>query len=537
MSGRRKPAPRTEPAHSFMYEPQNLPAAPHTTDSETLLGTVANALQNPFNQRQQQAFAKSFQQRLSLIWGPPGTGKTTVLAGIILGWLEHARLTDKPVRIGIGAANYNAIDKVLIETLDLYDYAGQTGHTLPTVKIARLRGDHSQPPSDDRIEDIPRNSALGKDIAQELDQPSSSIVLGGTWMQLGKLSEVTSGAGRPISQWFDLLIIDEASQVEVSAAGAYFLLLAEGAHVVLAGDHKQLGPIYGFEIRDQGEGLFDCIFSYMKLAHNVPHTALDQNYRNNNEIAEWPKIRFYPEGYFANFPQRRLSLRLPKNSAGAQPNWPVQLPWSDSYLSILDPDQPVVVITYGATSYTLSNPFEAQTVAALTYLYRHLLEQQEGALDDTFFWEQRLGIVTPHRAQIASIRNKLVEASDVFTAPRPIVDTVDRFQGLERDLIIASYTVADPDFVRSEDEFILSPRRFNVTLTRARSKFIMFISNAITQHLPSDIDVASEAAHLQLFVESYCSVIRELDLPFYDNGVLTHLPCRLRVPRSNETIS
>ena len=113
--------------------------------------------------------------------------------------------------------------------------------------------------------------------------------------------------------------------------------------------------------------------------------------------------------------------------------------------------------------------------------------------------------------------------------PPPFVDTVDRFQGQERDLMIASYVVADRDFVAAEEAFILNPRRFNVTLTRARSKFIMFVSDAILQHLPADADVARDAAHLQLFAENYCTTIdEEIELPYFDGGRLTTMRCRLR---------
>jgi hypothetical protein len=73
------------------------------------------------------------------------------------------------------------------------------------------------------------------------------------------------------------------------------------------------------------------------------------------------------------------------------------------------------------------------------------------------------------------------------------VDTVDRFRGQDSNLIIASYTVDDRDFVVSEAEFILDPPRFNVTLTRARSKFIMFVSDAVFGHLPSNPEVARGA--------------------------------------------
>ena len=129
----------------------------------------------------------------------------------------------------------------------------------------------------------------------------------------------------------------------------------------------------------------------------------------------------------------------------------------------------------------------------------------------------------------ATIRNLLVEAAGMPMDPPPFVDTVDRFQGQERDLMIASYVVADRDFVASEEAFILNPRRFNVTLTRARSKFVMFVSEAILQHLPSDADVARDAAHLQLFVEEYCASMREeIVLPYVDGTTLMPMTCTLR---------
>ena len=348
-------------------------------------------------------------------------------------------------------------------------------------------------------------------------------------MQLGRLAERMSTHGEPAAPWFDLLLLDEASQVPVAAAAAYFLLLKPEAHVVLAGDHKQLGPIYGFAVRDSAHGLFDCIFAYMRETHGQQPIALEQNYRTNREIAAWPKARFYSEGYEAFFPQRRLQLSLPPPCGHPPVAWPASLPWSDLFLTLLDPAMPITVVTYAAQPFTLSNPFEAQLVASLAYLYRCLLHREGHGPDDPAFWADALGIVTPHRAQMATIRNLLVEAAGMAMDPPPFVDTVDRFQGQERDLMIASYVVADRDFVASEEAFILNPRRFNVTLTRARSKFIMFVSEAILQHLPSDADVARDAAHLQLFVEEYCASIRaEIVLPYVDGTTLVHMACTLR---------
>jgi len=355
------------------------------------------------------------------------------------------------------------------------------------------------------------------------------VVVGGTWMQLGRLAEAVSGDGTPVARWFDLLVIDEASQVPVASAAAYFLLLREDGHVILAGDHKQLGPIYGFEMRDSVQGLFDCIFSYMHETHRKDPVALDRNYRTNTEISGWPKERFYSEGYEAFFPERRLEIALPPATGSPPDGWPENLPWSDLFLRILDPEIPVVVISYGVHTSTLSNPFEAQMVAALALLYRRILEQDGNGPGDQEFWSEHLGIVTPHRAQMSTIRNLLVDAAGMPMDSPPFVDTVDRFQGQERDLMIASYVVADRDFVAAEEAFILNPRRFNVTLNRARSKFIMFVSDAILQHLPADADVARDAAHLQLFAENYCTTIdEEIELPYFDGGRLMTMRCRLR---------
>lgn len=531
MAKARKEHPRTEPAYGFLYEPGSL-EPPSVSASD--LPKPAPYLENPLNARQVEAFRRSFTDRLFLLWGPPGTGKTTVLAGMILGWLERAWANRSPLSIGVGASNYNAIDNVLREVADLLDRRSRREGMPPqSVRLARVRSDAATAPGDDRIEDLARSTEAARTLGRDLLSPTACTVIGGTWMQLGKLAESVTEGQKPLARWFDLLVIDEASQVEVSTAAAYFLLLKENAHVVLAGDHRQLGPIYQFAMDDSAGGLFDCIFSFMKESHAFEPVMLEKNYRTNVEIGDWPKLRFYSEGYESFHPQRRLQIDLPERTDDPPDGWPRTLPWNADYLRILDPNLPVAVITYDARTYTLSNPFEAQVVTALATLYRKLLV--EGGFytgeDDSWndFWNERLSIVTPHRAQMATIRNLLIDSARMPVDPPPFVDTVDRVQGQERDLIIASYAVSDRDFVRSEEAFILDPRRFNVTLTRARTKFVMLVSQALIQHLPSDAQVARDASHLQLFVENYCcSVDESIGLKYTENGTASLMPCRLR---------
>ena len=92
-------------------------------------------------------------------------------------------------------------------------------------------------------------------------------------------------------------------------------------------------------------------------------------------------------------------------------------------------------------------------------------------------------MVTPHRAQQGLIASRLVSVfgatGQMADAIRDAVDTVERFQGQQRDIIVASYTLGDPDQIAEEDEFLMSLNRFNVIASRARAKLIVLVSQDV----------------------------------------------------------
>ena len=89
---------------------------------------------------------------------------------------------------------------------------------------------------------------------------------------------------------------------------------------------------------------------------------------------------------------------------------------------------------------------------------------------------------------------------------RDAVDTVERFQGQQRDVIVVTFALGDPDQIAEEDEFIHSLNRFNVMASRARAKLIVLVSQQVVDHLASDLDVLRESRLLKSFVETFCNV-------------------------------
>jgi AAA domain len=521
-----------EPAYTLLHGP--IACSQPTVHPLTgmLLADASAILDGPLNDEQQRAFREALTARLMLLWGPAGTGKTAVLSAAIRASVIIAREEGRPVRIGIGSTSYNALDNLLVAVTNALDAPGTLGSMLMSTPVYRLRSKSALPLADPRVTNIARGPGA-LPMVTSLEDALQTMIVAGTGHQLYQLADSVHTDNSP-ARWFDVLCLDEASQIPVSDAATYYCLLAEEGRVVMAGDHRQLGPINQYQPEDDRGGLFGSVFDYMQETHNIEPVQLVINYRTNKEIAGWPEARFYDGQYQAYFPDRRLALTTALASGDVPPDgWPDELPWSPEWARIIDPALPVVVLSYRAQRHTVSNVFEAQVVASLAALIRrHVPPCPPGSEDDqvAHFWSEQMAIITPHRAQMSMITNLLVGSGVFPRRPVPHVDTVDRFQGQERDIILASYSVSDPDFIAAEERFILDPRRFNVTLTRARAKFVVLVSESLLQHLPYDKAVAEEAAGLQLFAARHCSQSVMLQLPYIENDAVRFMPARMRCP-------
>jgi hypothetical protein len=160
--------------------------------------------------------------------------------------------------------------------------------------------------------------------------------------------------------------------------------------------------------------------------------------------------------------------------------WPSWLHWTPEWAALLDPSQAAVCFVYREGRSSQWNEFEADGVAALVWLLHGALgDQLRNEVDPTTgrvklasdrryshadFWSKGVGIVTPHRAQQALIVTKLQRLFQGQAATpaqiREAVDTVERFQGQQRDVMIATFALGDPDAIRHEDEFSYEPQPF-----------------------------------------------------------------------------
>ena len=281
---------------------------------------------------------------------------------------------------------------------------------------------------------------------------------------------------------FDVAIVDEATQIlEPQLLGILCAKFADERNAVgkfiLIGDHKQLPAVIlqnsgHSEVHDEGlrkVGLFnlkDSLFERLYRFHLKEESpkAIDMLCRQGRMH---PGVAFFPNKAF--YAGRLEALGLPH-----------QLEHIEAPVRFIPSEQDLESIS-GKT-----NQYEARIVAGLArevYL----------AYEEEFDPNRTLGIITPYRSQIALIRKEL-QTLAIPALSRISIDTVERYQGSERDVIIYSFCVNHLYQLRflpnlTEEDGVQIDRKLNVALTRARKQ--LFITgvpeilnhNSIYQHL------------------------------------------------------
>jgi hypothetical protein len=467
------------------------------------------------NAEQAAAWRAAFDQAVSVVWGPPGTGKTYLLAWTLIGLAAAAKRAGRPMRILVSAATHRAIVNVLARIARELQGAGIE----PPLRAVKLAGRGSEADADLEglaAEVIPDDDL--RTVLTEAHQTNHPVVVGSTvwslWKQMkafDKESRDDGGEGIPVRPLFDVVVIDEASQMKVPDALIALSSIRRGGRVILAGDDRQLPPIlHGRYPRE--ETLFGSAFTH--FAERFGRFQLRESRRMNRALVRWPRRLFYP-GFVSKDAARRLTV----SADGVDLSDPLDALLWDTFLA---PDDAVVLATYAGVRATARNAFEARLVARLARLARAgMIDPATGGrYTPEALRSHGLAVISPHRAQNSAILGELTAAG----WPReelPVVDTVERMQGNERELILVSYAVADPEYVEREAEFLLNPNRFNVSITRPRSKLIVFVSDDILRAVPADEQVMTESMAIKGYPDHFRAPPREVEVPDADGRPIT----------------
>jgi len=424
-----------------------------------------------FNEEQNLAIARAVQARdYLLIQGPPGTGKTSVIAEIV------KRLCEQGQRVLLAAFTNQAVDNMLtrLDAEGFHDYL-------------RLGHDRS-------VRDSVRGRLL-KNMVTPTGDPESAVhdllyatpVIASTTATWSSDRYDLSFAGQNGSEQgsapalFDVAIIDEASQLTMPAIlGA----LRFARRFILVGDEQQLPPLV-LSKEAAAQGLSDSLFSYLKRLDSEAMPArpdassacvtLTTQYRMNRWICNFSSKVFYDGKLIAAPPIAQRVLDVPQTGA-----WLTREP--PAIARALQPAYPLVFMDVrdDDNHAAKSSSVEARAVRSLVQglLARGIAEGD-------------IGIIAPYRAQVANIRRHLFSDDAVsdwaalLSETSMSIDTVDRFQGGERMVIIMSFaTTTAPESASQLYDFLTNPNRLNVALTRAQRKLIVVGCAAALRNLP-----------------------------------------------------
>ena len=304
-----------------------------------------------------------------------------------------------------------------------------------------------------------------------------------------------------------LLAVDEASMLELPnflLAGAAF---REDGQVLVGGDHRQLPPV---QKRDWGEttrrdiratAAYLSTLDYLRLlrgndllaeteqpwfistrdpdAVTIPLVQLQTTYRFDGWTARFIQQTVYQKDGI-QYTSGRSPAPVP--AADNAPGSPFDL--------LFDQETTVALFTYtGKHDYQQWNPIESVLSEALV--------MAAGRTTD-------IGVVTPHNAQRGRVQSQLQDRgyavndgqSEFAEGGRQDiqVETVNRFQGGERDVMAVNATVSDPNYIAAEDEFLLTENRINVSFTRHRDLLVVFAPEALLGYLPDDPELYDQAS-------------------------------------------
>ena len=449
----------------------------------------------------QAEFVKCVEKSIAVLQGPPGTGKTSyTLSPSVLGRLFAAEADSERLVTVVTAPSHTAVDEAMADIVESWHRYTSNGGDLAPVAFARINSRDTDKYSDivssavDFIDyyNTSHVDSITNHLAPHINSgdavPTEHVVLFSTPTSLRGLVDKCAGglfgldSAKAVMDagisFVDLLAIDEASMIDLPTSLLSSAFLRENGQTLLIGDHRQMEPVQKHEwggedrrtieenvpfmsalnfVRFLRGDLIESEFAFAespKLGDSIPITRLDKTYRLHERVADLlTDLVYTDDGIALKSDETDLLDGVAPSTRGVA--------------AAMAPDEPVTLIIHGENESQDANRTEVGIIEGLI----DALESPTN--DDT-------GIVTPHNAQKGRLTQRFGDTATI--------DTVERFQGGERDVMMISATASDPDYVRSEAEFLLDPNRLNVAMSRMKKKLVIVASKSVFQVTPPDAD-------------------------------------------------
>jgi ATP-dependent RNA/DNA helicase IGHMBP2 len=254
---------------------------------------------------------------------------------------------------------------------------------------------------------------------------------------------------------YQTVVIDEAGQ---ALEPACWIPILKGEKLILAGDHFQLSPTIKSGEAAKG-GLANTLLEKCVALHPEAVVLLQEQYRMNTAIMGYSSKVFYNN-----------RLRAHESVAGRL---------------LFSTDMPVTFIDTAGCGFderlegtSSTNPEEA------VFLFKHLTQLAADLLTEGYTTEHfpSIAVISPYKQQIALLKDQLKHspALEVY-GDKISVNTIDSFQGQERDIVYISMTRSNTE---GQIGFLSDIRRMNVAMTRARKKLVIIGDSGTLSGLP-----------------------------------------------------
>jgi hypothetical protein len=517
---RQAPSPTT-PLARVLWEPGVVQAHSVYSNAVATAAATRAATRDLLNASQQAAVAHALERALTVIWGPPGTGKTKTLAAMVHAMAAEACQAGQPLRVLVTGPTYKAVEEVMHRTVRSLAsnstatcgfYMGYAQGRVPPARPAPI------PPHLSYREMFFANG--DQDLAaclRDLVGGQGVVIVGCQVRQSRQFARrLTGNSLHPV---FDVVVIDESSQVPVAHSLAALTGLKAESRLVIAGDQLQMPPITSIEPPADVAYMVGSIQTYLlqrPFPTPVRTCVLERNYRSAGHIVDFARRIGYPSSLVAEHANTALHQLTPVADEQAYRAAVAHLPWAAAFPDAISPALKAVCFLHEDDVSSQGNRYEAQIVAGLVWILRATVSAELDGRGPTApnhrvpsaheFWSACVGIVTPHRAQRALV---VQELSTLWPGEKDLideaVDTVERFQGGERHTIFVTFGVADVDVIGGEEAFLMQLERTNVAISRAMAKCIVVMPTALAAHIPEDKRALETAFAIKDYVEEFCN--------------------------------